>query len=153
MAVSGVCAPSGKFTLPNGSDSDSFKWLLLCQSSECVKIWTQPLRAESVFSTAPQLSCVQTQLAFKAKCSGGSSCQCRIPGLGRLIQGLKPFPLGGSLCSCDYPHFCGSPTPGVGFDYTSPPHLPISLWFLLCIFSSGNSVLLVFRSFSQTVAL
>ena len=42
----------------------------------------------------------------------------------------------------------------VSLDYTtSLPFLPILLWVLLYIFSCGKSFLLVFRLFSQKVAL
>ena len=65
------------------------------------------------------------------------------------LRPLTPWrePLQLWLFSCHLPEY-------VDFDHTtSPPLLPISLWFLLYIFSCGNSFLLVFRLFSLIVAL
>ena len=61
--------------------------------------------------------------------------------------------LGENCCNCDYPLVCGSPTWGVGLDYTTSLPLLLIMWFLLYIFSYGKSFLLVFNLFSSIVAL
>ena len=49
--------------------------------------------------------------------------------------------------------FVGHPPRGMGVDYiTSPPLLPVLLWFLLYIFSWRRSFLLVFQTFSSIFA-
>ena len=58
---------------------------------------------------------------------------------------LDPWLIGEKLCNVIISQ-C------VGLDYTVfLPLLPVLLWFLLYIFGSGKSFLLVFRSFSQAV--
>ena len=60
-----------------------------------------------------------------------------------------------NLCSCNYFLICVLYNPkGVGLGYiVSLSFLPISLSFLLYVFSCGKSFLLVFMSFSSIMAL
>ena len=44
--------------------------------------------------------------------------------------------LGFNLCNCDYPLICGSPTQGLGFDYTRCIAVPIHLDMVLSLFLS-----------------
>ena len=88
------------------------------------------------------------------RCPGGSSLQCRTPGLGSQMWGSEPTLFQENLYDCDHLLFCGSPTWQCGLNYTmSLPLLPISWRFLLYTFSCGKSFLLVFRSFLSIVDL
>ena len=117
------------------------------QDSEHVKVCIILLRVESVLPATFQLSCTQAPLAFKARCSGAHLPGARPPGKG--VQcGLRPFaswgePLHMGLFSHSYVTYqsvreCAP---------ISLPHLPVSLWFLLYVFSCWQSFLLVFRLF------
>ena len=71
-------------------------------------------------------------------CPGGSSLQCRPPGLGTNV-GLRPHTLSGNLYSCDHLLFCGLPTWQCGLNHTlSLPLLPISWWFFFIPLVVGN---------------
>ena len=94
----------------------------------------------SGFPTALWLSYMLSSLAFKARCSVGSSCwytECRL------------LLFGENLWNCNHPYFLGHLPGSVGVIYTSLFTPPIYLvWFLLYIFSCKKSFLLVFKSFS-----
>ena len=78
--------------------------------------------------------------------------EIHLPSRGPLARepnwGLRPFAPWGEFLNCDCPPICGSLTWGFGsWLYYISALLPISLWFLLSIFSCSKSFL-VFRSFS-----
>ena len=75
-----------------------------------------------------------------------SSSWCRIPRLGSLMLGLTSLLHVETLCSCDCSVISGSSTQGSDCA-SSPPLLPVLLWFLLYIFSCRRSFLLVFWSY------
>ena len=93
-----------------GLTQSPFKLRPLHWDSELVRGCTCPLRLESLFPTVLWLSHMQAPLAFKARCSGVLSSQCKAPGLGIPMRGSEPLLLGENLCNCDYPSMCGSPT-------------------------------------------
>lgn len=98
------------------------------------------------FLLPSQVSQRDVLLIFKARCYGGSCSQCMSPGLEALhvphvgsdplTQGRPPFLVGHHTS-----WFSGS---------SSPPE-PFSVWFFY-IPSCRRAVLLVFRSFSESVA-
>ena len=109
---------------------------------EHVAFFACPLRTESLFLTAHQLSCTQGQLAFKSRCCGCLSYWFSTPGLGSPMRASVPFILGENLCLCKHSPFCGCPTLGGGWSWiycisVSPSYLMVSylyllLWKILC---------------------
>ena len=63
------------------SDPDSYGVSLLSDSVH-MKACVHFSRMGSSFPPIPWSSCAQALLALNAKCSGGSSSQCQIPGVG-----------------------------------------------------------------------
>ena len=98
-----------------------------------MKPCVHPPRVESLFPPILWSSCTQALLAFKAKCSGGSSFWCQMPSLGSLTWGLELSLLRENLCNIIIFHFVGRPPNGYGiwlYQESAPP--TISLW-LLCL--------------------
>lgn len=121
----------------------NFKLLPLLVSEQ-VRLFMGLLRVESWSPTALWPSLSQASLIFKAKHHGGSSSQCRsLPSVG-----LHP-----SLLSQDLYALISLP----------PVGCHARIWFLSCLCSSypsflsvfnfGRTALLVFRPFSERVAL
>ena len=150
MAAVSVCVP-GELQLPpaslgasprsaSGLTQAPFKLLLLPWVPEHVGFCVCPLRVESLFPTALWVSQKKPCWPSKPnKYSGGSSSLSRTPGLGSPMLGLDPLFLRKNLCNILL--FMRHPPGGVGLDYMAPPNPPISLWFLLCIFSCRRSFL------------
>ena len=129
----------------------TFKLLSVRDLGTC-EILHAPFKSRVYVSCSPLALPYASPTGLQSQHSGGLSSQCRTPGLRSLIWGPELSLLGENPCSCDYTLVCGMPTGGVGLDYTvSPPLLPVSLWFLLYIFSCEKSFLLVFRSVSSIV--
>ena len=91
-------------------------------------------RVEFLFPPVLWNSFDQTLLAFKARCSGGSSFQCQTPRLGSLTWGSELSLLWENLCDIIIFPFVGRPPGGYGIwfyhDCTPPTTL---LWLLLCL--------------------
>ena len=68
-----------------------------------------PPRVEFLFSPVLWSSCHQAPLAFKAKCSGGSSSLCQIPRLGSQTWGSELSLLWENLCDTIIFQFVGHP--------------------------------------------
>ena len=122
-----------------------------------VLVWTRfcarLLRVKSLFPPILWSSCNQALLAFKAKCSGGSSS--RTPGpraVGGLMWGSELSLLWEILWNIIILQFVAVPRGGGGhieFDYiVSLPLLLVLLWFLLYVFSC-TSFLVGFRLFHR----
>ena len=77
--------------------------------SQCMWNLVHFLRADSLFTPALCRSCAQAPVAFKGKCSEGSSSPCPNIRLGSLAWGSKLPPVGLTLW-CNYFSVCGSPT-------------------------------------------
>ena len=146
MAATSVCAPrvSSRCLLPlqqtqrsaGGSDPGSFQITASSLGLRACGFCVCPLRVKSLFLTALWLSPKQAPLAFKPNILG-----VHLPGAG--LSGW------GAQCGAQTPHslertsavviilpFVCHPPGGTGLDYTkSSCLLPISLWFLLFIFS------------------
>ena len=134
---------------PSGSDPGFFPTtasVLRPRASE-ILAGMHPLRAESLFPVTLQLSCIQVSLAVRTRCFEGLPSWCRTTGLGSPVWGSDFSLLWNNLCTYDYPPVVDTLPWAVSLNYTaSPPPLPISLGFLLCIFSYGKSFLSTFRS-------
>ena len=115
-----------------------------------MRLCIRPIRAESLFPTA-----------LLALLYASPGCPSKPDVLGAHLPSAGPLSWGAQyraqmLCSLGRTSAIviillsvGRLTREVGLDYTmSPPLLPISLWFLIYIFSCGKSFMLVFRSFS-----
>ena len=72
------------------------------------------LRVKSLFPPFLWNSCNQAPLAFKAKCSGGSSSPCQTPGLGVESDRLRTLTSLGELLQYNYSLVCGLHTWGCG---------------------------------------
>ena len=123
----------------------------LCWDLEHLRFCQCPLRAESLFPVALQLSWTWALLVSKARNFVSFTSWCTTPWLRSPTQGSDPFFLVEErpLRLWYSFHLWVTDPGGVSPDYTmSPPLLPISLWFRLYFFSYGKSFLLVFRSFS-----
>ena len=92
-------SPGGSPRSASGSDPGSFQIPASVLGLEPVRFCVHPLRVKSLFPIALQLSWTQALLAFKARCSGGSSSQwepwARGPdlGLGPLAPRGEPLQL------------------------------------------------------------
>ena len=122
-----------------GSDPGSFQITASALGPGARGILCVPFKSGVFISHCPLGLPKEALLAFKAKYSGGSSSLSRTPGLGRPMLGLDPLFLRKNLCNILL--FMRHPPGGVGLDYMAPPNPPISLWFLLCIFSCRRSFL------------
>lgn len=81
----------------------SFKSLSLCWDSELVRFCMCPLRVKYLFPVLLWVSCMQSLLAFKTRCSGDFlSPWCRTPGLGSLIWDPYPSFFGENLWNYVY---------------------------------------------------
>lgn len=116
-----------------------------------------PFRVGSVFPVILQLSCSQSQLAFKARCSVSSSSPYSSPRLGNLMWSLGPSLFWENsaiviLLLCSVGHLPCPPSPGsVWLDFTRSLPLLSSSFFIF--FTCRKSFLLVFKMFSYMVAL
>ena len=82
-------------------NAGSYGGTALCWVPVSVRPCVRPPRVESLFSPTPWSSCTQLLLAFKAKCSGGSSAQCQMHRLS-----WSTILCGKSLCSqCGFNSF------------------------------------------------
>ena len=91
---------------------------------------------------------------LKARLSGGHLSGAGPTGWGAQCGAQTPLSLRGISAMVIILPFVGHLPRVTGLDYTvCLPLLPLSLWFLLYIFSCRKSFLLVFRSFSSIVAL
>ena len=112
-----------------GLTQASFKLLLLPCFPEHVRFCV-PFKSGTLFPTALSFSHIQALLAFKARHSGSSSCQCRTPGLRSPMWGSDPSLLGEIVVIVQ---FVGGPPGGMGLDYTtslSPTHLVVPSLYL-----------------------
>ena len=75
-----------------------------------MKPCVHPPRVESVFPPVLWSSCTQAPLAFKAKCSGGSSSQCQTPRLGEPDVGFRTLTPVGEPLQYNYFPVCMSST-------------------------------------------
>ena len=135
----------------SGSNPGSFQITASALGLGVCEILHMPFKSRvSVSYNLIALHGCKPPLAFKASHSGGSSSQCRTPWAGV----LTPCFLGRTSAVLIILSFVNRLPRSVGLDYTlSLPLLPIQVWFLHYIFSCGKSFLLVFRLFSQIVAL
>ena len=106
-----------------------WSWLLsnycFCPGSWSAWDCLYSIRVKSLFLTTLWVSWMKALLAFQVKCSGCSSSWHKTPGLGILMWCSDP-----SLLVIIFLFV------GLGLDYNmTPPLLPVSLWFFLCIFS------------------
>ena len=118
----------------------SFKWLHL--PSESWSVWdvVHPVRVESIYHSALTLLKVGPT-AFQSQIFWGFIFLLQDPR--EPDGGSDPSLLEENFCCCNYPPICGTPTQGMGLNYTvSLPLLPVSLWFLLYIFCCGRSFFL-----------
>ena len=84
-----------------------------------------PPRVEFLFSPVLWSSCNQAPLAFKTKCSGGSSSWCQTPRLGSLTWGSELSLLWENFCDIINFQFVVTHLVGIGFDcITNVPFLP-----------------------------
>ena len=138
-----------------GLTQASFKVLPLCKDSEHVRFLCAPFKSRVLFSYSPLALPYASPAGLQSLAFRGLITPVQDPQAGEPNAGLRPLtpwgePLQLWLFSCLW---IACPR-GMNLDSTvSPLLLPISLWFLLCIFSCGKSFLLVFRSFSSIVAL
>ena len=94
----------------SGSDPGSFQITAFALGLRSCEILCVPFESGSLlFPTTLWLSWKQAPLAFKTRCSGGLSYQCRSPGLGSPIRGSDRSLLGENICNCDYLPICVSP--------------------------------------------
>ena len=99
-----------------------------------------PVRVESIYHSALTLLKVGPT-AFQSQIFWGFIFLLQDPR--EPDGGSDPSLLEENLCCCNYPPICGTPTQGMGLDYTvSLPLPPVSLWFLLYIFCCGRSFFL-----------
>ena len=126
-----------------------------CSGSQRVWNFACTLQAQSLFPKALPLSHMQTWLAFKARCLGTHFPSKGPLGLGDLCGAWTPHSLWRTSAIVIILLFVGHLARTVGLDYTMslPPTPPVSLWFLLYIFSCGKSFWFIFMSFSQIVDL
>jgi len=91
----------------------------------------------------PQLlGLLKVDLAFKARCSGAHLPGARLLSWGAWGGLQTPYSLGRTSAIVIVLTFAVFPLRVVGLDYTVPPPLlPVSLWFLLYIFSCRRSFL------------
>ena len=144
----------GSLRSASGSDPGSFQITVSALRLKVCEICVHLLRVKSLFPTALWFSHTQAILAFKARPSESSSSWHRTPRLESPMWGSGPLLLGRTPAIVIILPFVGCLPGGMGLDCTvSLSLLPISLWFLLYIFSCGKSFLLVLRSFSLTVTL
>lgn len=112
-----------------------FKWLLLPWVPAHVRFCGSPLRVEFLFSTTLWLSWNKPCWPFKAKCSGGSSSQCRTPGLGTQCEAQIPRFSGTTSATVIILLFVGHPPQDSGsWLYCSsslPTHLSVVSSFYL----------------------
>ena len=99
----------GSLRSESRSDPGSFQIMASVLGLEACEILYLPF-SWSPFPTALQVFPIQAPLAFKVQRAGGSSSQCRTPGLRSPMWGLDPSLLGENLCDFDYPPVCRSPT-------------------------------------------
>ena len=153
MASSSVCVPSVSHSHPPASLGDSLR--TACRSApgfyqitafalgpSVCKILCAPFKHEVSTSPSPLGLLKLSLLAFKGKFSGVSSSQCRTTKLGSPRWGSELSLLEENLCNIIILYFVGCPSRGMGLDYImSPPLLPVSLCFLLHVFSCRRSFL------------
>ena len=131
------------------SDSGSFEMTASVLGLRTCDILHMSCKNRVSVSITLWLSHIQTLLAFKARCSGVMSSQCRTLGLGILMWDLNPLFLGENLHNCDYSPLCGSPTWGLWIlSILCLSLLPVSLQFLLYILVLGKYFLLDLMSFA-----
>ena len=108
---------------------------LLCAGSPVhVKSCVHPPRVESLFPPVLWSSCTQALLAFKVKCSGGSSSWCQTLRMGSLTWGSELSLLWGNLCDIIIFQFVCHPPAGMGFDYITKAPLLLSLCGFFFVF-------------------
>ena len=144
MATAGICVPRGSPSCPLELLQDQQVCLTQAYFKWSVRGFVYTLREQSIFSTALQLSCMQSLQMFELAFSS-SEARC---------EAWIPCSLGWTSAIVIIFLFVGRLPAGVHLDYTKfPSFLPIFLWFLLYVFRCGRSFLLAFRSFSLIVAL
>lgn len=119
-------------TFPGDLPRPAGRFRLLSNYCFCPCFWhvrfcVCPLRVKALFPHFCGAPKIQAPLAFKAE----SSSQCRTSRLG-FLRGAQ----NSHHYSPEYVilQFVGCPPGHMGFDYiTSPPLLPILLWFLFCL--------------------
>ena len=128
-------ASQGHPAIPAGrSSSGSYGVTLLPCMPVHVKHFMHSPRVESLFAPVMWSSCTQAPLAFKTKCSWGSSSQCQTPRLGGLTWGSELLFLWENLWDIIIFQLVGHPLRRYGiwlFCEITP--LPILLWFFLCL--------------------
>ena len=114
MAVTSIFIPrlppaflGGSLRSVNWSDSGSFEMTASVLGLRTCDILRMSCKNRVSVSITLWLSHTQTLLAFKARCSGDMSSQCRTLGLGILMWDLNPLFLGENLHNCDYPPLWG----------------------------------------------
>ena len=113
-----------------------------------------PFKSEVSLSRCPVRLLKLSPAGLKAKCSGNSSSRCRTPSLESPMWGSELSLLCENLCIVIILQLVGCPPRGVEFDYISSlPLLPISLRFLLYVFSCRRSFLVGSSLFSLMVVL
>ena len=145
MAATSVCVPGwgpgGSLRSAGGSDPGSFQITASATASRvceilCVHFKTGVSISHSALAV-PKVSPTGLQSqTFWGLMFLMQNCWAGEPDV--RLRSLAPW---GEPCNCNYPPICGSPSPGdMGLDSTMTPHLlPVSLWFLLYIFSCRSN--------------
>ena len=106
-----------------------------------MKPCVHPPRVESLFPPVVWSSCTQVPLAFKPKCSEGSSSQCQTPRLESLTWGSDLSLLWENLCDIIIFQLLVSHPVGMALDYIMNVPLLLSCCGFFFVFGCGISFL------------
>ena len=115
------------------SGPGSYEVIALALGPVYMRPCVHPPRVESLFP--PVLSSFWDLLAFKAKCSRGSSSWCYTPRMRRLARGSELSLPRENFWDIIILQFVGCPPPpmrGVGINYIASVSFLLSLWHILC---------------------
>ena len=133
-ATADPCHPGDPLRLVGRSSPGSYGVTALFCVPVYVKPYVHPPSVESLFPPVLWSSCTRALLAFKAKCSGGSSSRGQTLRLGSLTWGSGLSLLCENLCNIIIFQFVGPPSGGYTIwlcRESAPP--TILLWLLLCL--------------------
>ena len=117
----------------DGPDPDSYGVPALPLDPVHMKPCVCPPTMKCLFPPVLWSSCIQSSLAFNAKCPGGSSSQCQTPKHGNLMWGSQTLIPVGEPLWCSYFPVCESPTQWLWDCLYRESTCPTILMWLLCL--------------------